>query len=70
MAFTIDQVPEDVQWVWCIQMIFQQTKMGVGLETYNKAQRIINNHPEWFPSDPKEEIPLSKNRLMELNGSV
>lgn len=57
MAFTFDEVPEEVKWVLSIQMAY---KNGVGMDTLEKCQRIINKHPEWFPADPKEETPTNK----------
>lgn len=56
MAFTVDEIPKDVQWVWNIQIACEMTKTGIGSETWNKCQRIINQYPEWFPENKKQEI--------------
>jgi len=67
MAFCLKDVPKDVQFVWGIQMACEYAKTGVGKETFDRCQEIIKQYPEWFPDNPNEEIPLSKQRLQELN---
>lgn len=66
MSFQIHQVPEEVQNVWNIQMAGEIAKTGVGVKIWEDCQRIINKYPEWFPADPKEELPVSEQRLKEI----
>jgi len=66
MAFKVNEVPEEVVYVWRIQMVCEMTKRGIGSEKWKKCQRIINKYPEWFPADPKEELPVSEARLAEI----
>lgn len=59
MAFKLEDVPKDVQWVWSIQMAWEISKIGVGIETWRRCQDVINAYPEWFPDDPKQELPVA-----------
>ncbi len=56
MAFTLNDIPEDVLLVFTIRMLDQP----VGKETWDKCKKITEQYPEWFPDDPNEEIPANK----------
>lgn len=49
-------------------MVCEISKMGIGSELWKKCQMIINSYPQWFPANPKEELPVSEERLAEIQG--
>jgi hypothetical protein len=53
MAFTIEDVPWDVQFVWTLNMIGNP----VGKATMDKCKAIIEKYPEWFETYKGEELP-------------
>jgi hypothetical protein len=60
MSFKIEDVPKDVLWVWGIQIACEMAKTGVGIETLNKCKSIMNDYPQWFPPDTKQELPVTQ----------
>ena len=57
MSFKIEDVPKEVLHVWGIQIACELSKVGVGSKLWNECQDVINKYPEWFPPDPKTELP-------------
>lgn len=64
----LENIPNEVAWVWAIQM----SKSPVGMETYNKAQEVIDKYPEWFqqehiyrniPQEVKDSFEAEKDAL-------
>lgn len=52
MAFTLDQIPKDVQMVWALKAIGQP----IGIELMKEVKKVMKENPIWFPEDPKSEI--------------
>ena len=53
MAFTIDEVPEEVMFAWTLEMVGQP----VGKATIDKCKAIMEKYPEWFSTYEGEELP-------------
>lgn len=49
MEFNIYDIPEDVFWVWNIQL----SRFLVGIDTWDKANEIIKANPKYFPWETK-----------------
>ena len=57
MAFKLEDVPQEVQNVWAIQIASEMSKTGVSSKVWEDCQRVISAYPEWFPTDPNTELP-------------
>jgi hypothetical protein len=53
MAFTINDVPYDVQFVWALNIAGKP----VGKATIDKCKAIMDKYPEWFETYKGEELP-------------
>lgn len=67
MGFTIDQVPKDIQELWCMEIAISIAPFGVGkatIKTYQDKREVLKKeYPEWFPKKGEEIFPTKNNSL-------